>query len=86
MGEQGVSGMDIESWVGYFGPAGMAPQTVAKLNDAIGQALRNPKVREEYRQGGAEAQGSTPEQFAAIVRDTYNQWGKMLDKIGFTKL
>jgi tripartite-type tricarboxylate transporter receptor subunit TctC len=86
MGEQGVSGMDIESWVGYFGPAGMAPQTVAKLNDAIGQALRSPKVREDYRQGGAEAQGSTPEQFAAIVRDTYNQWGKMLDKIGFTKL
>ncbi|MDB5860816.1 MAG: tripartite tricarboxylate transporter substrate binding protein [Ramlibacter sp.] len=86
MGEQGVSGVDIESWVGYFGPAGMAPQVVAKLNDAIGQVLKMPKVREEYRQGGAEAAPSSPEQFAGLLRDTYNQWGKMLEKIGFTKL
>ncbi|MCG2594361.1 tripartite tricarboxylate transporter substrate binding protein [Ramlibacter sp. XY19] len=86
MGEQGVSGVDIDSWVGYFGPAGMAPQTVARLNEAIGQVLKTAKLKEEYRQGGAEAQPSSPEQFAAIVKDTYGQWGSMLQKIGFTKL
>jgi len=85
MGEQGVSGVDIESWVGYFGPAGMAPKTVAKLNDAIGQALRTPKVREDYRQGGAEAKPSTPAEFAAIVRGTYDQWAQTLQRIGFQK-
>jgi len=86
MGEQGVSGVDIDSWVGWFGPAGMAPSTVQRLNEAINQVLRLPQLREEYRQGGAEAQGSTPEQFAGIVRGTYDQWGSMLQKIGFTKL
>lgn len=85
MGEQGVSGVDIESWVGWFGPAGMSPQVVAKLNEAIGQALRTQKVREDYNKGGAEAAPSTPEQFGAIVRETYTQWGKMLQAIGFTK-
>ncbi|HSV84285.1 MAG TPA: tripartite tricarboxylate transporter substrate binding protein [Ramlibacter sp.] len=85
MGEQGVSGVDIESWVGWFGPAGMAPQTVAKLNDAIGQSLRSQSVREAYRNGGAEAQPSSPSEFAGIVRETYNQWGKMLHQIGFAK-
>lgn len=86
MGEQGVSGVDIESWVGYFGPAGMAPQVVAKLNDAIGQVLKMPSVRDEYKKGGAEAQPSSPEQFAAIVRGTYDQWGRTLQQIGFTKI
>jgi tripartite-type tricarboxylate transporter receptor subunit TctC len=85
MGEQGVAGMDIESWIGYFGPAGMAPQTVARLNAVIGQVLNMTKVREEYRMGGVEAQASSPEQFAALVRDSYTQWGRMLAQIGFKK-
>jgi tripartite-type tricarboxylate transporter receptor subunit TctC len=86
MGEQGVTGVDIESWVGYFGPAGMPPAVVARLNEAINQVLKMNKVRDDYRAGGAEAQGSTPEQFAAIVRDTYTQWARTLQQVGFTKL
>jgi tripartite-type tricarboxylate transporter receptor subunit TctC len=85
MAEQGVANMDIDSWVGFFGPAGLAPQTLARLNDAIGQALKMPKVREDFRVGGSEAQTSTPEQFATIVRDSYNQWGRVLAQIGFRK-
>lgn len=86
MGEQGVNGVDIESWVGYFGPAGVPPQVVARLNDAIGQVLRMQSVRDEYKRGGAEAQPSAPEQFGALVRGTYDQWGRTLQGIGFTKL
>jgi tripartite-type tricarboxylate transporter receptor subunit TctC len=85
MGQEGVSGVDIESWVGYFGPAGMPAPVVARLNAAINEALKMPKVREDYRQGGAEAKGSTPEEFAAIVRNTYDQWGRTLQQVGFTK-
>jgi tripartite-type tricarboxylate transporter receptor subunit TctC len=85
MGEQGVSGVDIESWIGFFGPAGLAPQTVARINEVLGQALKQPRLREDFRAGGVEAQGSTPEQFATIVRDSYNQWGRMLAQIGFRK-
>lgn len=86
MAEQGVTGVDIESWVGYFGPAGMPAPVVARLSEAIGQVLRMPKVREEYRIGGAEASPSTPEEFAAVLRGTYDQWGRTLDHIGFTKI
>jgi hypothetical protein len=43
-------------------------------------------VQEDFRNAGAEAKGSTPAGFASIVRDTYDQWGRMLAHIGFTKL
>jgi tripartite-type tricarboxylate transporter receptor subunit TctC len=86
MAEQGVSGVDIDSWVGWFGPANMPPQVVARLNDAINRVLKMPKVQEDFRNAGAEAKGSTPAEFAATVRDTYDQWGRMLAHIGFTKL
>lgn len=86
MAEQGVHGVDIESWVGWFGPAGMAPQVVARLNDAIVRVLAMPKLREDFHNGGVEAKGSTPAEFGQIVRATYDQWGQMLQQIGFTKL
>lgn len=85
MGEQGVTGVDIESWVGFFGPAGMAPQTVARINEVVGQVLKLPRVRDDFRNGGGEARSSTPEQFATLVRDSYDQWGRMLAQIGFRK-
>jgi tripartite-type tricarboxylate transporter receptor subunit TctC len=86
MGEQGVAGVDIESWVGYFGPAGLPAPVVARLNTAIGEALKVPKLREDYRAGGAEAQGSSPGQFAAMLRETYNAWGTALQQVGFGKM
>ncbi len=85
MSEQGVTGVDIESWTGYFGPAGMPPQTVTRLNEVLNKVLSQPRLREDFRAGGFEAQPSTPEQFAAIVRDTYNQWGRVLAQFGFKK-
>ena len=85
MAEQGLGIMDIDSWIGFIGPAGMAPATVARLNEAINQVLKMPKVREEFRAGGVEPQTATAEQFSTAVRDSYNQWAKVLTQIGFKK-
>lgn len=86
MAEQGVGGVDIDSWVGWFGPAGLPPPVVARLNDAINRALKLPQVQADFRVAGAEAKGSTPAEFGAILRESYDQWGRMLAQIGFTKL
>jgi tripartite-type tricarboxylate transporter receptor subunit TctC len=85
LAEQGVAGLDIESWIGFFGPAGMAPQTVARLNAVIAQALNEPKLSEEFRIGGVEAKSSSPAQFGAILRDSYQQWGRVLAQVGLAK-
>ncbi|MBI2772179.1 MAG: tripartite tricarboxylate transporter substrate binding protein [Burkholderiales bacterium] len=85
MGEQGISGVDIESWIGFFGPAGMDPKTVAKLSDAISQVLKTPKMRDDFRAGGVEAKYAGPEEFAGIVRESYQLWGKTLAQVGYKK-
>lgn len=85
MREQGISGVDIDSWIGYFGPAGMAPQTVAKLSEALGQVLKLPKLGEAYLNGGIEARWAGPEEFAGIVRDSYQLWGRTIANIGLQK-
>lgn len=85
MSEQGVPGMDIDSWIGCFGPAGMAPQTVDRLNKAIGEALQAPALRKDFELGGVEARSSTPEALAATLRATYDLWSQMLRKIDFKR-
>ncbi len=85
MGEQGVPGMDIDSWIGCFGPAGMAPGTVDRLNKAIGEALQAPTLRKDFELGGVEARGSTPQALADTLGATYGLWKQMLARIGFKK-
>ncbi len=85
MSEQGISGVDIESWIGFVGPAGMEPKTVAKLSDAFNQVLKMPKIREDFRTGGVEAKWAGPDEFAGVVRNSYQLWERTLTQVGFKK-
>ncbi len=85
MEEQGIHGLDIESWIGFFGPAHMQPQTVTLLNGALVKALAVPSVQEEFRRGAWEPAPSTPERLGAAMRTSYDQWGKLVAEIGYRK-
>jgi tripartite-type tricarboxylate transporter receptor subunit TctC len=39
-----LPGFDFPSWNAFVGPAGMAPDIVKRLSDAIGKALQDPEV------------------------------------------
>ena len=80
--EQGVSGIDILGWLGFFGPANMPPDVVRILNAALVKALGSPEVREAFLKGGYEAISSTPAGLAAVVKDSYDRWGKVVNQIG----
>lgn len=85
MSEQGISGVDIGSWIGFVGPAGLDPKTTARLGEAIAQVLANPKVREEFRAGGVEAQWLGPQDFAGTIRESYQRWERAMAAIGYVK-
>ncbi len=62
MTEQGVSGVDMPSWLAFYGPAHMPAPVVARLNAALAQVLAMPATRDFFRQGAYEAEASTPQQ------------------------
>ena len=82
LSEQGFTGLDLPSWLGFYGPAGMAAPTVQRLNAALTQVLALPEVRKFYRDGGYEAGANSPEAFAQLTRRTYEQWGAMVRQVG----
>lgn len=82
LGEQGLAGLDLQSWLGFYGPPRMDPAVVKQLNAALVQVLAQAEVRKFYLDGGYEAGGNTPEEFTALTRTTYDQWGAMVRQVG----
>ncbi|MEP6723037.1 MAG: tripartite tricarboxylate transporter substrate binding protein [Variovorax sp.] len=85
MTEQGVSGLDMPSWLGFFGPARMPAAVVASLNGALTQVLAMGATRDFFRQGAYEAESSSPQQLAELTRTTYDQWSAVIRRLGLAK-
>lgn len=85
LAEQGVSGLDVTSWLGWFGPARMPPEVVKQLNAALAQAIATPSVQEFYKTGAYTAESSTPQALAAEVQASYERWGALIRQAGITK-
>jgi len=76
--ESGFPG--FESWISQavFAPQGTSPETVRKLNQAMGTVLRMPEVKESLRLQGLEHADNTPEEFSAWVKKQTAQWAKVM--------
>ncbi|MVW80602.1 tripartite tricarboxylate transporter substrate binding protein [Bordetella sp. 02P26C-1] len=82
MKEAGVENFDLNSWNGYFGPAGLPPEVVSKLNAAINQIVANPETKKRLAQLGFDAFSGTPESFAEFVSEQRDLWGNLIKDAG----
>ena len=82
--EQGFSGYEHVGGVGIFGPGGMAPATVGRLNAELSRVLRMPEVVDFFVQLAPtiEVEPSTPGELGAQVRAQYDAMGPIIRKLG----
>jgi tripartite-type tricarboxylate transporter receptor subunit TctC len=85
LAEQGVKDIDITSFLGWFGPAKMAPDVVKKLNAALAQAIAQSSVQDFYKTGAYTAESSSPEALGAAVKEAYDKWGSLVKQAGIQK-
>jgi len=78
MQELGFPGYEVTVWFALFAPKGTPADIVARLNAESRKYLATPEAREAYAKLGHEAEGSTPEQLAAIVRTDGEKYGKVI--------
>ena len=68
---------------GFFAP-GKTPATItARLAAAINEALRNTEMRQRFADVGPDPTGTTPTEFAAVIRADYERWGPVIKQSGF---
>lgn len=77
-----VPGYDTEVWWGLLGPAGMAPDLVAKLSRDFVAALNTEGVKQRLNKLGATPIGSSPAQFDAKIHADYDKWGPIIKAAG----
>jgi tripartite-type tricarboxylate transporter receptor subunit TctC len=80
--EAGLPGYDSTQWYGVLAPAGTQPQIVARLHGEIVRALRDPEVGKRLAADGADAVGSSPEEFAAFIKSESEKWAKVAAAAG----
>jgi len=80
--EAGVPGYTALTWNGLLAPAGTPPEIVARLNDAIVKAMRSPAMKDLLGKIGQDPAWSTPEEFAAFLREETAKWTKVIRASG----
>jgi tripartite-type tricarboxylate transporter receptor subunit TctC len=80
--ESGYKGFEAVTWFGILGPANLPAAVVAKLNGDINKALKDPELRRKLGDQGADVAGSTPEQFATLIREETSRWGGIVRESG----
>jgi tripartite-type tricarboxylate transporter receptor subunit TctC len=73
-----VPGYVGDAWHGLFVPAGTPQAVVDKLAADFAKVLALPDVRKKLMDIGLEPIGNSPAEFAAIVRNDYAKWGKVI--------
>jgi tripartite-type tricarboxylate transporter receptor subunit TctC len=76
--ESGVPGYAFDVWYGMLFPAGTPRDRVRKVNTDINSALASPALGQRFAVLGLEAAGTTPEDFAAILRSEIAKWRKVV--------
>jgi tripartite-type tricarboxylate transporter receptor subunit TctC len=82
--EAGLPGVEIGSAVGLVAPAGTPPDIVATLNREIGKIIATPGFHQRMAAIGVDVVGTTAAEYAKILRDDYDKWGKVVAAAGIT--
>jgi len=76
--ESGLPGYVVENWYGIAVPASVPRDIITRLNTELVRILGMPDTREKFAIDGSEPAPSTPEQFAAFLRDEHQKWGRVV--------
>jgi tripartite-type tricarboxylate transporter receptor subunit TctC len=65
-------------------PDGTPAPVVQRANTALHAAFAQKDVVDGQAVMGLETTSSTPEQLAKLLKESYDRWGPIVKKIGFT--
>jgi tripartite-type tricarboxylate transporter receptor subunit TctC len=83
--EAGLRGFYISLWWGLWAPKGTSGNFIAKLNDAVVEALADPAVRARIMDQGLEIpsrEQQTPEALAAFQKAEIDKWWPIVKAAG----
>jgi len=81
--EQGFPEIVLADWSGFFMPKNTPPEVVARANAAIHAAIESESVNRTMSDLGLNFLYQSPEEFAALVQSTWEQYRDLVAETGF---
>lgn len=78
MEEIGYKGFVIEPWYAIGAPAGVPEPAIRRLNQAFGNALRDPAVRKTMSEASIQTIGGEPAVLGKHIRSEYGKWAELI--------
>jgi tripartite-type tricarboxylate transporter receptor subunit TctC len=75
-------GFEVGSGVGLVAPAGTPPAVVEALHRASAEILATPGFQQRMTAIGVDVVGTTSAEYARIIREDYEKWGKVVAAAG----
>ncbi len=82
--EAGVPGYEHASWVGLLATAKVPQPIIARLNAEAIKAVHSPDVKAALIKDGLEATGTTPGEYATLIKTEVAKWIKVAKAAGIT--
>ncbi len=80
--ESGLPGYEFVTWHGLLAPKGTPRAIVDLLNDRVKKTIAMPEQVKRFRQIGQDVIASTPEEFAAHLKNESAKWGRVIKEQG----
>jgi tripartite-type tricarboxylate transporter receptor subunit TctC len=80
--ESGLSGYEAIGYFGLVGPAQLPVSIVNKINAMIIKIVREPAMTKYLSEQGADPLTSSPAEYAKLIRDEVDKWGKVVKATG----
>lgn len=82
--EAGVAGYEHSSWVGLLAPSGTPRTIIGRLNAESVKAAQAPDSKAYLLKFGMEPVGSTPAQYASLIKTEIAKWQRVVKAAGIT--
>jgi tripartite-type tricarboxylate transporter receptor subunit TctC len=76
--ESGFSGFEAPAWWGVIGSSKMPPEIVARLNDELNKALKNPEVAKKLEGQGIDIAGGSVESARTFIDRQIDTWSRVV--------
>jgi tripartite-type tricarboxylate transporter receptor subunit TctC len=80
--EAGVAGYSLYPWLALFVPAKTPPEIVARINAEVSRILSSADVKARLVPQGMDLATGSPDELAALIRQEYAGWGKVIREAG----
>lgn len=80
--ESGLPGYVVTAWKGLMAPPGTPLAIIERLQASVSKVLAQTDLPKRMLEGGAEAVGSSPKQFADFIRTEALKWSALVKATG----